>query len=90
MLVLDNQATSSHVNDICFYANIEPYPPVLDRLGPAKFWGFDSDYYCEEDITRPDQQTADLWQREQEEQNHCVVNDRKGTLVIRKVDESNE
>ena len=84
MLVIDNQSTRPQIDTICFHANILPYPPQLDRLGPTALWDYDTDYYCEEDILRPDPGTANAWQREQEQQHHCVVTDHKGTLLIRK------
>jgi hypothetical protein len=82
MLIIDNQATSSQIDSICFYATMDTYPPPLVRLGPEDVWDFGEDYYCDEHATRPDAAMADAWQQNQEE--HLVVTDRKGKLIIRK------
>jgi hypothetical protein len=82
MLIIDNQATSTQIDSICFYATMDTYPPPLVRLGPEDVWDFGEDYYCDEHATRPDAAMADAWQQSQEE--HLVVTDRKGKLIIRK------
>lgn len=82
MLIIDNQATNTQIGSICFYATMDTYPPPLVRLGPEDVWDFGEDYYCDEHATRPDAAMADAWQQSQEE--HLVVTDRKGKLIIRK------
>lgn len=85
MLVINNQATSTQIDSICFHATMPTYPPVIERLGPSEVWEFGEDYYYDEHSTRPDTLTADEWQRTQEEQQaHLVITDRKGKLIIRK------
>ena len=84
MLIINNQATSVLMTSICFHANMNTYPPVLERLGPSAVWEFGEDYYCDENDTRPDALTADEWQQNQDDhQTHHVVHDRKGKLIIR-------
>jgi hypothetical protein len=82
MLVIDNQATSAQIDSICFYANMDTYPPLLEKLGASAVWEFGEDYYCDEHATRPDTALADEWQQNQED--HLVITDRKGKLIIRK------
>lgn len=84
LMVINNQATSVHINDICFHAKMKTYPPDLQQLGSENTWDFGTDYYCDEDQSRPDIDDADAWQQDQEDQqkNH-VVTDRRGKLVIR-------
>jgi len=84
MLIIDNQTTSPDVESICFYATQDPYPPILERLGPGTFWEFDDNHYCDEETLRPDRETADAWQVEQETHPNHRVTDRQGTLTIRK------
>ena len=59
MLVINNQSCSVKIDSICFHATMNSYPPTLERLGPDEVWEFGNDYYCDEDTTRPDSQTAD-------------------------------
>lgn len=84
LMVIDNQSTSVHINDICFHAKMKTYPPELQSLGAEGTRDYGADYYCDEDQSRPNEDDADAWKKDQDDQqkNH-VVTDRRGKLVIR-------
>jgi hypothetical protein len=84
LMVIDNQSTSVHINDICFHAKMKTYPPDLQSLGAEGTRDYGADYYCDEDQSRPDAADADAWKKDQDEQqkNH-IITDRRGKLVIR-------
>ena len=81
MLVINNQSTSTRIEDICFHAVMETYPPRLERLGNPETWQFGEDHYCDETVTRPDSGLAEDWYQKQVDH---VVNDKRGKIIIRK------
>jgi hypothetical protein len=84
MMIINNQATSIQMEDVCFTSRMPTYPPILEKLGPAAIWDYGHGYYCDENATRPDRATADNWQKDQDDhQTHHVVTDRVGKLIIR-------
>lgn len=86
MLVIDNQSTDTAINTVCFHATMDPYPPLLERLGSPNVWGFGDNHYGDPEDPRPDHATAQEWKQcqVQEAGNRHVVTDRKGKLIIRK------
>lgn len=77
-LVIDNQCTSSVLTDVCKYNRIDPYPPVLDRLGSDTLWMYANDHYISQYDERPNEAVAEKWADENK-----VITDHKGKLIIR-------
>ena len=81
MLVIDNQSASTCTNEICFYAKMAEYPPLLEPLGCRDGWDFGQAHHWDESVTRPNTEEADTWSQQQ---NDVVITDKKGKLIIRK------
>jgi hypothetical protein len=81
MMVINNQSTSTRIDEICFHAVMTSYPPILKRLGHPDLWRFGDAHFCDETSTRPDVGMADDWYDTQVDH---IVNDRHGRIIIRK------
>jgi CO dehydrogenase nickel-insertion accessory protein CooC1 len=77
-LVINNQATTSDISDICKYSKIMSYPPILERLGSESAWHYGKDHYINEYDDRPTESAAEKWADDNK-----VITDHKGKLIIR-------
>lgn len=77
-LIVNNQCMSSTLTDICTYGRIEPYPPILDRLGSETSWAYANDHYINQYDERPNETVAEKWADDNK-----VITDNRGKLIIR-------
>ena len=51
ILIVDN-TRNGDIEDVCSYARINPYPPVLQKLGAPSAWTFSKNHFCDLDALK--------------------------------------